>query len=41
MKSVSLNAMETERKTFDAGRDSMRQGWTGTLDQLTGYLAKA
>ena len=28
-------------KTFDAGHDSMRQGWTGTLDQLEAYLAKA
>jgi len=35
------NATEEERKTFDAGADSMRQGWGGTLDQLTAYLAKA
>jgi uncharacterized protein YndB with AHSA1/START domain len=34
------NATEEERKTFDAGHDSMRQGWGGTLDQLEGYLAK-
>lgn len=35
------NATEEERKTFDAGRDSMRMGWTGTLEQLEAYLAKA
>ncbi len=35
------NATEEERKTFDAGRDSMNQGWGGTLDQLAAYLAKA
>jgi uncharacterized protein YndB with AHSA1/START domain len=34
------NATEEERKTFDAGRDSMRQGWGGTLDKLDGHLAK-
>jgi len=38
---VPLNATEAERRTFDAGHDSMRQGWTGTLDQLTAYLAKS
>ena len=31
---------ETELKTFDAGRASMNGGWTGTLDQITAYLAK-
>jgi uncharacterized protein YndB with AHSA1/START domain len=35
------NATEEERMTFDAGQDSMRQGWGGTLDQLAAYLAKA
>ena len=34
-------ATEAERETFNAGHDSMRQGWTGTLDQLEAYLAKA
>ena len=34
-----LNATEEERKTFDAGHESMQQGWTGTLDQLAEYLA--
>jgi len=35
------NATEAERKTFDAAHDSVQQGVTGTLDQLTEYLAKA
>ncbi len=37
---VPFNATEEEIKTFEAGRDSMQQGWTGTFDQLTEYLAK-
>ena len=35
------NATEEERKTFDAGHDSMRMGWSGSLEQLEAYLAKA
>ena len=35
------NATEEERKTFDAGHASMNQGWSGTMDQLEAYLAKA
>jgi hypothetical protein len=31
---------ELERKTFEAGRDSMKQGWGGTMDQLMAYLSK-
>jgi uncharacterized protein YndB with AHSA1/START domain len=38
---VPLNPTDEERKTFDAGHDGMRQGWTGTLDQLVDYLTKA
>lgn len=34
-------ATEEERKTFDAGHDSMKGGWGGTMDQLEAYLAKA
>jgi uncharacterized protein YndB with AHSA1/START domain len=34
-----INATEEERKTFEAGRDSMKQGFTGTLEQLANYLA--
>jgi len=38
---LPLDASEAERKTFDAGRDSMTQGWGGTMEQLTAYLKKA
>lgn len=38
---IPINATDEERKTFEDGRGSMQQGWTGTLDQLAGYLAKA
>jgi hypothetical protein len=31
----------TERKIFEAGFDSMKQGFTGTFDQLQAYLATA
>jgi uncharacterized protein YndB with AHSA1/START domain len=31
---------EAELKAFVDGMDSMKQGWTGTLDQLTDYLAE-
>lgn len=31
---------EVEARTFADGHDSMRQGWTGTFDQLGEYLAK-
>jgi uncharacterized protein YndB with AHSA1/START domain len=30
-----------ERKTFEEGRESMKMGWTGTMDQFVEYLAKA
>lgn len=35
------NASAEEQKTFEAGHDSMTQGWGGTMDQLEAYLAKA
>jgi uncharacterized protein YndB with AHSA1/START domain len=35
-----LNATDEERKTFDGAHDGMRQGWTGTFDQLAEYLKK-
>jgi uncharacterized protein YndB with AHSA1/START domain len=38
---VPHEASETERQTFAAGRDGIRAGWTGTLDQLAAYLANA
>lgn len=34
-------ATDLEGKAFDEGRDSMKQGWGGTLDQLTDHLEKA
>ena len=30
-----------ERRVFDAGRESMKMGWGGTLEQLEAYLGKA
>ena len=35
------NATAEEQTTFDAGHNSMRGGWGGTMDQLAAYLAKA
>jgi len=35
------SATDAEHKTFDEGRDSMNQGWTGTFDQFADYLKKA
>jgi uncharacterized protein YndB with AHSA1/START domain len=35
-----LNATEDEQKTFEGMRDSMKQGFTGTFDQLEATLAK-
>jgi uncharacterized protein YndB with AHSA1/START domain len=37
----ALNATAEEQRAFDANHDSMRMGWTGTLDRLAQYLAKA
>lgn len=31
-------ASEVERKTFEEGRPSMQQGWSGTLEQLEEHL---
>ena len=41
---VSINwlpysATEIERKTFEEAASSMQQGWSGTLENLTDYLA--
>ena len=30
---------ESELRTFEAGRDSMKMGWTGTLDNLAAFVA--
>lgn len=37
----TIDATADEQKTFDTSHDGMRQGWTGTFDQLDEYLAKA
>lgn len=37
----AYQASPEEQSTFDAGHDSMRQGWGGSLEVLTDYLAKA
>jgi uncharacterized protein YndB with AHSA1/START domain len=34
------SSSESEFGTFDKGRDSMKGGWTGTLEQFAAYLAK-
>jgi uncharacterized protein YndB with AHSA1/START domain len=36
-----INATDEELKTFVAGFESMKQGFSGTWDQLSEYLAKA
>ena len=38
---LPLNPTEAERKTFDEGHESMKGGWTGTLDRLAEYLKTA
>lgn len=35
---LPYEASAEESRTFEEGRDSMKQGWTGTLDQLTRYM---
>ncbi len=41
LRGYPINATESERKAFEAGYESMKQGFKGTLDQLAHYLAKA
>jgi uncharacterized protein YndB with AHSA1/START domain len=38
---VPWNSDEEEHHVFDKNRDSMRGGWTGTLDQLAEHLKHA
>jgi hypothetical protein len=33
-------ATATEHQSFRAANEMMRKGWTGTPDQLAGYLAQ-
>jgi uncharacterized protein YndB with AHSA1/START domain len=37
---ATIAPSEVEAQTFKDGHDAMKQGWTGTLDQLRDYLAK-
>jgi uncharacterized protein YndB with AHSA1/START domain len=37
---LPLNATELERKTFNDGHESMKNGWGGSLDRLEEYLGK-
>jgi len=41
MRGAPINATESERETFVSNHELMRKGWTGTMDQLADYLAKA
>ena len=40
IRGAPINAADEERKTFQAGRESMKHGFTGTFDQLADHLAK-
>ena len=35
---VPMNATDLEKQTFEEGRGSMTQGWSGTFEQLEEYL---
>jgi uncharacterized protein YndB with AHSA1/START domain len=35
------NATDAERETFGSSHTNMTQGWAGTMEQLTAYLANA
>ena len=37
----SINTTDEERIIFEPGHGSMKQGYSGTLDQRAEYLAKA
>lgn len=37
---VPLHPLHEESVTFDKGHDSLRMGWSGTLDKLAAFLAK-
>jgi uncharacterized protein YndB with AHSA1/START domain len=40
VKWVPINPTPEEAASFNAGRSSMTQGWTGTLEQFSGYVEK-
>jgi len=37
---LPFESNDEERRVFDAGRESMKGGWGGTLDQLGAYLSE-
>jgi uncharacterized protein YndB with AHSA1/START domain len=41
LKGMPINATEEERKTYEAGFDSMKKGFGGAMDQLGEYLLSA
>jgi uncharacterized protein YndB with AHSA1/START domain len=41
MEGVPINATEEERKTFEDGHAGMQHGWSGTMEELAAFLAKA
>jgi uncharacterized protein YndB with AHSA1/START domain len=41
VRSAAYNASAEEQHTFDTNHDNMRMGWSGTLEQLEAYLARA
>jgi hypothetical protein len=41
MRAVPPSATESERKTFEAGRNSLQRGTASTWDRLVDCLAKA
>ena len=41
IRAIPINATESEHRTFDEGKKSMDEGFTGTLDRLDEHLAKA
>jgi uncharacterized protein YndB with AHSA1/START domain len=38
---IPIDPSDEESRTFEQGRDSMKQGWTGTFERLETYLAKS
>jgi uncharacterized protein YndB with AHSA1/START domain len=41
VRSAAFEATDEEVRTFEQGRESMKMGWGGTIDQLEAYLAEA
>lgn len=36
---IPINASDIENKTFEDGREGMKQGWGGTFEHFTAYLS--